>query len=254
MRFEFKYIVAERYLDELRNSVRPFVEVDPFADAEEKNEYTVRSIYFDTPNFDYYYEKIDGIKNRKKLRIRGYDDVEKNNTVFLEIKRKYDVPIKKYRAPVNFEDAQDIFKKSAINGHVLNQLPIIEGYANSKRFFFQMYSRNLRPTVLVVYDREAYYSKFDRTVRLTFDKRLRGEAYPELKNLFNERNLRSALHGRFILEVKFNNHFPSWLHPVISRFNLKRQSASKYVITMDACNVIGKPGRSTLYTRAKWYV
>ena len=254
MRYEFKYMVSDRYLEQLRRSILPFVETDPFADAGGKNEYTVRSIYFDTPNYDFYFEKIDGIKNRKKLRIRGYDKPEDDNPVFLEIKRKYDIPIVKYRAPVNFVDAQDIFRKGNINGHVLKTVSNLEGYANSKRFFYHVYSKNLRPTVLVVYDREAYYSKFDRTVRITFDKRLRGQAYPALDELYNESRLKSALHGRFILEVKFNNHFPGWLIPIISKYNLKKQSASKYVFTMDACNVIGSLGKSTLYTRSKWYV
>ncbi len=240
-------------MESLRKDIMPFVEVDPFADAGNKNQYTVRSIYFDNPNFDFYFEKIDGIKNRKKLRIRSYDDKEDNNLVFLEIKRKYDIPIIKYRAPVKFEDAKDIFRNNAINGHILKSLSDVDGYANSKRFFYQIYSKNLRPVILVVYDREAYYSKFDRTVRITLDKKLRGQAYPGLDELYNENKLRSALHGRFILEVKFNNHFPGWLNPIISKYNLLKQSASKYVITMDACNVISNLGKSTLYTRSKWY-
>jgi len=246
-------MVSDQVLNPLRKSISPFVETDPFADAAGKNEYTVRSIYFDTPNYDFYFEKIDGIKNRKKLRIRGYDEEDNDKLVFLEIKRKYDIPIIKYRAPVKFEDALDIFRNNSINGHVLKSVRYLDGKANSKRFFYQVYSKNLRPTVLVVYDREAYFSKFDPTVRITFDKRLRGLAYPSLDELYEEDRLRSALHGRFILEVKFNNHFPGWLIPIISKYNLKKQSASKYVMTMDACNVISKLGKSSLYTRSKWY-
>ena len=253
MRFEYKYIVSVKYLESLRRSIMPFVEADPFTDADSNNQYTVRSIYFDTPNYDYYFEKIDGIKNRKKIRIRGYDECQDDKTVFLEIKRKYDIPIIKFRTAVQFDDAKDIFRKGAINGHILHEIPNKFGYENSTRFFFQVYSRNLRPVVLVVYDREAYFSKFDQTVRITLDKDLRGEAYPAFDGLFDDDRLRPALPGRFILEVKFNNHFPGWLNPIISKYGLQKRSASKYVITMDACRVINRLGKSALFTRSKWY-
>jgi hypothetical protein len=65
MKYEFKYIVPVSLLDELREAIRPYVDYDPFAAVMENHEYTVRSIYFDTARFDYYFEKIDGYKIRK---------------------------------------------------------------------------------------------------------------------------------------------------------------------------------------------
>ncbi len=253
MRHEFKYIVHESKIDTLRQMVLPFVNVDKFADASDSNQYTVRSIYFDTPRYDFYFEKIDGIKNRKKVRLRGYDKEDNNNTVFLEIKRKYDSPIIKYRAPVKFEDAIDIFRQSRINGHIILRDSFPKGYENSKRFFYQVYSKNLRPVVLVIYEREAYLSKFDETVRITFDKNLRGSPYPSLSQLYSEENAKRSIPGHFILEVKFNNHFPGWLSPVVSRLGLKKQSASKYVITMDTNRIASRLSKSTVYTRSKWF-
>ncbi len=74
MKYEFKYIVPVSRMDQLREAIRPYVELDPYADMMENHEYTVRSVYFDTSRFDYYYEKIDGYKIRKKIRIRGYNE------------------------------------------------------------------------------------------------------------------------------------------------------------------------------------
>ncbi|MEZ5084510.1 MAG: polyphosphate polymerase domain-containing protein [Bacteroidales bacterium] len=253
MRFEYKYIVHNKYLAPLREAVLPFLELDNFAFSETNNEYTVRSIYFDTPQYDFYYEKVEGIKNRKKVRLRGYNTFEKGSQVFLEIKRKYDIPIIKYRAPLLYENALKIFQEKNLNGYAINKFENLDGYQNSKRFFFQVFSKNLRPVVTVVYEREPYYSKFDRTVRITFDKNLRSIGYPALENLYSEQGLLSSLADHFILEVKFNNYFPSWLNPLISRFGLLKQSASKYVISMDSSKVIRNLSKSTIYTRSKWY-
>ena len=70
MRLEYKYLVPNERLAELRSEFLPFFEVDGYA---QQNEYTVRSVYYDTVDFDNYYEKMNAIKVRKKLRIRGYD-------------------------------------------------------------------------------------------------------------------------------------------------------------------------------------
>jgi len=253
MRYEYKYIVHESKIENLRQMVLPFVNVDSFAEADDLNQYTVRSIYFDTQQYDFYFEKIDGIKNRKKVRLRGYNLEDYSNTVFLEIKRKYDIPIIKYRAPLKYKDALDIFEQSKINGHILISENFPKGYENSKRFFYQVYSKNLRPVVLVIYEREAYLSKFDDSVRITFDKNLRSKAYPSLDELYKEDRIRHSLQDHFILEVKFNKHFPGWLNPIISRHGLRKQSASKYVISMDTNRITSKISKASVHTRSKWF-
>lgn len=253
MRYEFKYIVPNQLLIPLREFIQPFVELDEYVSDGKKVHYTVRSVYFDSPSFDFYYEKVEGIKNRKKVRLRGYDENGPDDIVFLEIKRKYDIPIIKYRAPLIYKNAIKIFQEQNLNGFALDKFSNMEGYNNSKRFFYQVFSRNLRPVVLVVYEREPYLSKFDKTIRITFDKNLRGLGYPSLENLYSENGLNPALPGSFIMEVKFNKTFPNWLNPAISRFGLKKQSASKYVITMDSARVVRNLTKATIYTRSKWF-
>lgn len=253
MRYEYKYIIPNSKLNKLREMISPFVEVDKFAEASSQNQYSVRSIYFDTSNFDFYYEKIEGIKNRKKVRLRGYNDEDMSNIVFLEIKRKYDIPIMKFRAPVRFGEALEMFKLNKINGQILLDQGLSKSDENAKRFFYQMYSKNLRPVVLVVYEREAYHSKFDHTVRITFDKNLRASAYPTLNDLYSEKGMKSVLNDKFILEVKFNKHFPGWLNPVISQLELRKQSASKYCMSIDTNDLVKNLTKSTMFTRSKWF-
>lgn len=156
MRFEYKYIVPNKHLSRLRETILPFLEIDAFAGAENNNQYTVRSIYFDTPGYDFYYEKVEGIKNRKKVRLRGYNEFKEGNQVFLEIKRKYDIPIIKYRSPLVYENAIKIFQEKSLNGYAISKFENMVGYQNSKRFFYQVFSKNLRPVVLVVYERSIF--------------------------------------------------------------------------------------------------
>jgi len=253
MRYEYKYKVDNSKLEQLRKMIQPFVDIDQFAESGGRNQYTVRSIYFDTPQYDFYYEKVEGIKNRKKVRLRGYDEENADNTVFFEIKRKYDIPIIKYRAPVTFRDAQLMLKEKHINGSVLFKDAMPKGTENAGRFFYQVFSKNLRPVVLIIYEREAYLSKFDSTVRITFDKNLRSKAYPSIRELYQEERIKAALANQFILEVKFNRSFPGWLNPVIAQLSLRKQSASKYVISMDSNKIVKSITRSKIYTRAQWF-
>jgi len=74
-------------MEALRADILPHVNADP--NMGENREYTVRSIYYDSPAMDSYNEKIEGVKVRQKFRIRGYDSEEESQELFLEIKNKY---------------------------------------------------------------------------------------------------------------------------------------------------------------------
>jgi hypothetical protein len=53
--------------------------------------YGVWSVYYDTRDLKFYWEKIEGLKYRRKLRIRHYGDrfaVDDDTSVFVEIKQR----------------------------------------------------------------------------------------------------------------------------------------------------------------------
>lgn len=231
MKYEFKYIVPAGKLDSLRDAIDRYVEYDPYTSASENKEYTVRSIYFDTPRFDYYWEKVDGYKIRKKVRIRGYNNPNGHDMVFLEIKRKFKEPIEKFREMLTFNTMVSLMKAGDLRIAGLEGEQAAEG---AGKFLYHVYSRKLKPVVLVVYEREAYYDRFMKNVRVTIDKNLRSIAYPLIDGLYDEENAVPALNGRFIFEVKFRDHFPGWLRPITGRLGLIKQSASKYVFCINA--------------------
>lgn len=233
MRKEYKYFVPNHLLDNLRRDIAPFVELDNFAFNRDRKEYTVRSIYFDTMDMEYYREKIEGLMLRKKIRIRGYNEVISNKLIFLEIKNKYESFNYKNRTPLLYSELEELFKTGKVEDYIISGKRSRKTISDGKHFFFWMIKKNLRPTVLVVYDREAFFGKFNDALRITFDKNLRFMAYPKLNNLYSQ-NLQPAFKDHFILEVKFDKGFAYWLQEILTRYRLTRRALSKYTICLDA--------------------
>ena len=125
------------------------------------------------------------------------------------------------------------------------------GFSNSlkdaEKFLHHIYKRTLKPTVLVVYDREAYYSKFDHKLRLTFDKNLRYNLFPSMDKLYCDDNLKAALPGYFIFEVKFGHGFPNWLSNILTDFGLWRMALSKYTICLEKEKAFNPAHRRSLF-------
>jgi hypothetical protein len=234
MRYEYKYLVPAEHYAALRSAVQPFLRADKFAALQTGGMYTVRSIYFDTPGFEMYHTKVDGIAHRMKVRLRGYNQGGAESMVFMEIKRKYEGPILKNRSEAPFGVVCGLFKRGA---NFEEYLSSIKNPDNARRFFYQILSRNLSPVVNVIYEREPYLGKNlnpDNDFRLTFDLHLRSVSYPAVDRLFDETGAVYAYPGFFILEVKFNQFCPEWIKPIIEDFQLRKEPASKYVGTINA--------------------
>lgn len=239
LRYEYKYIVPKSKEALLRKMILPFVRLDSFAATRENHEYTVRSIYFDTPDYRHYFEKVEGIKNRKKLRIRGYNNIEDGRgDIFFEIKRKYEIPIYKNRSRTTFDHVLRLFDQGGAISSLMEAQKSQKHRDDAQRFFYQLHLHKMRPVVLIVYEREAFQGVHDDTIRITFDKNLRSGSFPKIENLYEENRLKSVMRDYFILEVKFNDYFPSWMGPIIACLGLKRESASKYVMGIDALNML----------------
>lgn len=237
MRYEFKYLVPNEHLSDLRNSIMSFAAEDPNAPLESlHHEYVVRSIYFDTTKFEYYWDKRYGIKSRKKIRIRSYNTLDdypdRNPPVFLEVKRKEIDFIGKSRCRVRWHDLPDLIRTGDIEKYVMDShIPEIRDEA--ARFFYHLKGKNLKPVVLVVYEREAFFSKFDPSFRISLDKHIRSIAFPRVDELFRTEGLEACFYKDFVLEIKFSGAFPVWMSDILFRYRLTRQSLSKYKFSLD---------------------
>ncbi|MGD9899482.1 MAG: VTC domain-containing protein [Calditrichaceae bacterium] len=232
-RYEYKYLVPNTLVDKLRTELSPYMELDNFAKKQSDGQYTVRSIYYDSPQFTCYKEKIDGVQIRNKFRIRGYDECSEESLIFLEIKHKNTNCISKSRAPLYYANITPALVSRRIDDVVLSFSGNGAEKKDARKFLYYYYVKNLRPAVLVIYDREAFQGKMDPSLRLTFDKNLRSVIYPDLKHLYEEDNVKSALINHFILEVKFFGSLPNWIISLISKYGLNRRALSKYTMSLE---------------------
>ena len=231
---EYKYLVEKEQLETMRSAIIPFVKFDRFSKDRRFNEYTVRSIYFDSKKLECYNQKIEGIDIRKKIRIRTYNEENKNSMVFLEIKRKYLNSINKDRAPFKYKNMERVMAKKDIDKFILSPKNGKWGYDSARKFFYHIHKGPLFPKALVIYEREAYQCKFNSFLRITLDKKLRSSLNPKIHNIFSEDNIRYALPHYFIFEIKFYGGLPHWVQSIISLNQLKRLALSKYTICLDS--------------------
>jgi len=250
-RFENKYLVPVEKLQQLRNFILPYVEVDNYATRFFNNTYTVRSIYFDTPNLKFYREKINGLSIRKKLRIRGYNSLEVNSKVFLEIKRKIHSSVSKNRAPVEYESMPALIATSDIDSYA-GLLKNQNGYlTDAQKFLYHIRKQALAPVIKIIYAREAYFYKFNPSLRVTFDKSIQSSLQCSLEELYGENNVICALPKHFILEIKGQGAYPGWLQFLVGKMELRLQALSKYVICIDSHRKFGPLLPHTARTTSK---
>jgi SPX domain protein involved in polyphosphate accumulation len=232
-RLEYKYLVSNQHLDSLRKDLAPFLEYDKFAAAQPNKEYTVRSIYFDTLDLKCYYEKLSGVKERNKFRVRGYNEPQGNDTVFVEIKRKSIDYISKDRVKILFSQL-DAYLNNDMDSEIFDEFSTEQNnFEMPTNFLYYYHMHQLKPKTLVTYEREAFECRFGSNLRVTFDKNLRTARSNKLDELFNNSFDDYPLMNSFILEVKYYKALPFWIPEIINKYHLQRQSLSKYAFSVD---------------------
>ena len=72
-RHEHKYLISTQSAVLLKHRLRGVMDRDPYAGP--TGQYTIRSLYFDDEKFTAYDEKLDGLRDRVKYRIRFYNSI-----------------------------------------------------------------------------------------------------------------------------------------------------------------------------------
>lgn len=190
--------------------------------------YFVRSLYFDDLDDGSFHQKIAGIEDRKKFRLRIYDTDAK--MVKFEIKNKLNNTIFKESAWIKKADAVRVQNRDydvllRYNNPVLNKI-----YSCFKKVPF-------RPVVLVDYRREAFIYPFNR-IRVTFDKRLKSSS--AILDCFDESSImRPALNDNLvIMEVKYDGFIPNYLKSILQSYvdRFTFSAISKYCVSRLVAN------------------
>lgn len=227
--------MSSKISDEIFNQSLNFMNIDNYAQFNKDNKYLVRSLYFDNDDYNNFFEKVDGIKIRKKFRLRSYDkQLNSKIPIFLEMKGRVHDRIIKKRLLIDRNDLK-YFEK-------LNNLEELYKKYNKntliKDFIYDVKKKRIKPKIMIDYNRRPLINKFGLYFRLTFDSDLITSKSNHL--FYNKDKSNFALQykpGNSILEVKFERSIPAWFHRIIQSYNLNRRSISKFVLGVCNCKI-----------------
>lgn len=224
-RFERKFLIEYPTYKKILEYIDPFVEKDSF--FAKSGRYLVNSLYFDTYAKKFYWEKVEGEKERRKIRIRSHLDAEtgKLYKTALEVKKKDDLNVFKEKVAMSFKDAYNLVETGDVSS-IHSKLSKKDKRAVDDAIFLK-YKYGIKPEIIVCYERQAFYDKYNPRTRLTFDFNVRFRT-----TNFNTEDIETENYAippyLVILELKYNNHMPVWLTKMIQVFSLRTTTISKY--------------------------
>lgn len=226
-RREFKYLIPPVLIPRIRAALSAVCRPDPYGGTDGR--YPIRSLYLDTHDLQLARANEAERHTRFKVRVRCYP-ASATAPVFLEIKRRYGDVIRKSRAPIVASEWPGVL---ALPPGGLPRGP--------DAFVHLVTQLDLRPAVLVEYDREAWVSELDDYGRVTFDLAIgcqRADGWslapePFGRILIDHVGHTSTWAPVAILEMKFAGPAPLWMRSLVQRFELVRQAYSKYVSSID---------------------
>jgi hypothetical protein len=248
-RFELKYIIDEQRARGLRDFVRGFLSPDVYADPNNGFSYPIHSVYLDNPSMSLCHATMDGLKNRFKLRVRYYDE-NPENPVYFEIKRRVNDAILKKRAAVRRDMARELVNGAAPKFEYLFNPDRMKDREALEDFCMLRDEIQAHGRVIVTYNREAWITPDNNSVRLTMDRMICGKWW---KGEFSTNAFTTGSHpsiGGVVLELKFTTRYPSWMRDAALMFNLQRTSLPKYV----RCTGVLTPREAALMTELEAFV
>ncbi len=217
-RHELKYYITDGDYALLSRKLSLTMEQDSNA-KKNGGEYFIRSLYFDDRDDSAFREKLDGVDERDKFRVRIYN--MRDDVIKLECKHKSNGYIKKESINLSRREYEQLMA-----GKRTFLLSRPEPFA--KRMYLEFAERALKPAVIVDYWREPYVFPLE-DVRVTFDKDIR-TAY-RATDIFNP-NLPTypVIDGGMVLEVKFNKYLSTYVRSLLQLDRCQRSAISKYVL------------------------
>ncbi|HJL76042.1 MAG TPA: polyphosphate polymerase domain-containing protein, partial [Acidimicrobiales bacterium] len=237
-RFELKYLVDRQTAVAFRDDVVGRLDPDPH---HVDGGYTVWSRYYDSTDLHCYWQKIDGIRFRRKLRVRHYGSTEllrSTTPVWVEIKQRIDRSTQKKRIRLPYDEALRLCDGRVEVDHEPVDARVVGEVLSLA------HERDLRPVCLVGYEREALLGRdADLGLRITFDRRLRGRDR-DLDLGIDALNRHLIRPDLMVIEVKVDERVPYWLTNRLAAHSLRLVRLSKYCQGVEA---FGQAPRSVFH-------
>lgn len=232
-RFELKYVLTGVQYDQFAEILPNYLQPDRRGD--EYGRYKITSLYYDSEDYKAYWDKIEGHKFRRKVRIRiyGQQTVTPETLCFAEIKQRINKTLQKKRVFVSYASAEALCgagepieeeaEMSETDREIVSEIRYLQS------------TLQLRPACVVSYDRQAFDgSEYDDGLRITFDTNLKGRTYElSLLDMGHAQNQFFVPPPWCIMEVKVNYRVPYWLTEIIGKYRFTLRRVSKYCATLE---------------------
>ena len=211
-RYEMKYMLNRMQFEELKE------EMEQYMIADEHGKSTICSLYFDTPTFLLIRRSLEKPVYKEKLRLRSYGVADADTIVFVELKKKYDSVVYKRRVGMTEWDAER---------YLLQHEQVMDTQITREIDYCMTNYEKLAPSILLSYEREAYFGRENHDFRVTFDQNILWRDY--------DLSLCKGIYGRpllsedqVLMEVKTAGGIPMWMVKFMSERNIYKTSFSKY--------------------------
>ncbi len=227
-RFELKYLITLKQAEQFKTSLRAYLIPDEHGNN--NGHYSLTSLYYDSPDKRCYWEKVDGIKSRRKLRIRSYDisnTLTEDTPLFVEIKQRVNRVTQKRRASLTYSQALRLCND--------RQLPDYdpEDQATIEEVYAFLWQYNLQPSSIVNYQRQAFIgTEYDIGLRVTFDTELTSQTH-HLRLHQQGAGIPMLGANWVVMEIKVNERIPYWLTEMVAAHNLTMVRISKYCRSLE---------------------
>lgn len=209
-RHEIKYLITINQYINLMNYLSDKVEKDVFYKS------AIYNVYYDTDNFELIRKSIEKPIYKEKLRIRSYDKPTLDSSVYVELKKKYDHIVYKRKEKIAYK-------------YVLNNsfLECAETQIDKEIKYFNDFYGGLTPKMFLSYEREAYYFKTDKQIRITFDTNIKYRT--ENVNLLSSiSDIKLLPNNLVLMELKVPFSIPYDLAKYLSSEKIFKTPFSKY--------------------------
>ncbi len=212
-RYELKYLITKKQKQMIQEAFGAYMKGDEYGKS------TICNIYFDTPDSLLIRRSLEKPVYKEKLRVRSYGRATEDSEVFVELKKKYKSVVYKRRINATEQNAMDYLCKGV-------PLPKQSQITEEIDYACELY-RDLQPAVYLSYEREAFYGKEDRELRITFDENIlwRNENISLCSEVYGEPILKP---GYVLMEIKIAEAMPLWLVKLLSDNHIYKTSFSKY--------------------------
>ena len=211
-RVEKKYFLTPGQYTSFIHDLAPYVRQDAYGD------YTICNLYYDTDDFRLIRASLEKPVYKEKLRVRSYGVPADDDTVFVELKKKFDGIVYKRRITATPHAAQRL-----LHGLRTDNPP---GQIQREIEYFQSFYHTA-PKVFIAYDRQAYQGVENSALRITFDRALR---YRLERLDLQQGDDGAPILGTddILMEIKIPGACPLWLCRLLSEHGARPVSFSKY--------------------------